>query len=145
MNIKLTEQTFQNLVSYWAGKLLLPLPLFNRNNRMIWVGHIHCCEDCEYYTFTYNFKRLKILSDPSIMNVIFHELGHIKNYKKKFKELEAEYIAERFALDCIKKHYPDYLDKIIEDTKELLRDKRWCKQRPVYAKVFKMIKEYKED
>jgi len=141
--MKFTEQSFQLLVAYWAGKLNLPLPMFRRDNRMVWVAHIHHCDDCEYYNFSYNFERIRNHSDASIMSIVFHELGHIKYYKKKLKNtIEKEYLAERFSLDCIKKYYPDYLDQIVKDTKELMQNKKWCKKFPTYVEMFKMIKEY---
>lgn len=140
--MEFTEQTLQNLISYWAGKLNLLLPAFRRDNRMVWSAHIHKC-NCGYYIFTYNYKRIKTYSHPSLMSIIFHELGHIKYYKKQYKlDINKEYYAERFAIDCIKKYYPDYLEQINKDTKELLKDKQWCKKFPIYVKVFKKIKEY---
>lgn len=143
--MRLTEQNFQNLVSYWVGRLNLPLPLFRRDNRIKYVAYINYCENCKVFNFVYNFDILKDYDQAQIANVIFHELGHIKYYKKSqnLAEEKKEYIAEKFALNCIKKYYPDYLKKIIKFTKEFLNDEDWCKEFPIYVKAFKRIKEYK--
>ena len=146
MKIKMTEQNFQILVSYWAGKLNLPLPLYRKDNRSRFCAAINYCDDCKFYNFMYNFKRIKKYTQALIAGIIFHELGHIKYYNKveNIKErVKREYLAERYSLDCIKKYYPDYLKRIIKNTKELLKDKEWVRDFPEYVKAFNKIKEYK--
>ena len=139
--IKLTEQNFQNLVSYWAGKLNLPLPLFCRDNRMSDSAGIYYCDDCNYFTFRYNFRSIKTLIDEIIIGLIFHELGHIK-YKHKIETIKSERQAEKFALKCVKKYYPDYLKVMIKNIKRQLKDKKWRKEYPTHAKAFDKIEEY---
>lgn len=142
MKIKLTEQNFQNLVSYWAGQLRLPLPFFRRDNRMLDSANIHSCS-CSCFTFTYNFKTIKTLTDDLIIGLLFHELGHIK-YKHEGETIKSESEAERFSLRCMKKYYPDYLNSVIENTKEQMKDKIWKKNYPIHAKAYAKIKEYKD-
>lgn len=140
--MKLTEQNLQNLVSYWAGKLYLPLPLFRKDNRISDSAAVYYCEDCSYFTFRYNFKIIKTLADDMIIGLIFHELGHIK-YKHRLESIKSEYQAERYALQCVKKYYPDYLKLMIKNMKKQLEDKDWKKDNPTHDKAFSMIKEYK--
>jgi len=141
MKNKLNEQNLQNLASYWAGKLCLPLPLFRRDNRMLDSASIYYCS-CNYFTFRYNFKTIKTLTDETIIGLIFHELAHIK-YKHKRETIKSEFQAETFSLRCIKKYYPDYLKNMVRSMKEQLKDKKWKKNYPIHAKAFAKIKEYK--
>lgn len=142
--MRLNEQNFQNLVSYWAGKLNLPLPVFRRENRMKWSATITHCEDCEVFNFNYNFNIIKSYTHSAIAGVIFHELGHIKykSYKSR-NRVKNEFMAEKFSLGCLKKYYPDFYKEEIKEGKELLKDKKWIKKDPIHAKAFDKIKEYK--
>ena len=142
--MKFTEHSFQLLVSYWAGKLNLPLPLFHRENRMKWSATITYCEDCEVFNFNYNFEIIKTYTHSAVAGLIFHELGHIKykTYKSKDK-VKNEYVAEKFSLECLKKYYLDFYKEEIKEGKETLKDKDWRKRDPIHAKAFDKIKEYK--
>lgn len=142
--MKLTKQIFENLVCYWTGKLNLPIPLFSKDNRISNSACIYYCEDCNYFTFRYNFKTIKKLVDEVIVGLIFHELGHIK-YKHKIETIKSEYQAEKFALKCVKKYYPNYLKGMVKNMKKQLKDKNWAKNYPIHAKAFNKVKEYKED
>ena len=140
--MKLTEQNFQNLISYWAGKLNLPLPLFRRDNGMKWLATIIYCKDCKAYSYCYNFKKTLELEESEIAGAVFHELGHIKYYKKRKNTIQSEYDAETFALRCLKKYYPDYVKYEIKGWKKLIKEKSWRKKYPDHAKAFDLIKEY---
>jgi len=143
MKIKLTEQLFQNVISYWAGKLHLPLPLFRRDNRTKGMAVIYC-GDCNFYSISYNFKAIKELEHAEIMGLVYHELGHIKYKTCLWKDkVKSEHVAEKYSLKCLKEHFPDFYEKQVKDWKETVKDKEWRKENPKYAKAFDKIEEYK--
>jgi len=142
-HIKFTEVAFQNLVSYWAGKLRLPLPLYRKDNRMKWVAFVVYCSDCKVHSITYNFKRIKTLPESEIAGIIFHELGHVKHKTCNWKnKVRAEYTAEKYSLKCLKIHYPDFYKIEVAGWRKKVKDKKWRKEFPIYAKAFNKIKEY---
>jgi hypothetical protein len=142
--MKLTEQNFQNLVSYWTGRLKLPLPLFRRDNRMKWSATVIYCKDCNIYTITYNFDIIKNLCESEVAGLIFHELGHIKYKTYNLNDrVESEYLAERYSLKNLKKYYSDFYKVEVKAWRKKIKEKNWRKKYPKYAKAFDKIKEYK--
>ena len=143
--MKLNEQNFQNLVSYWAGKIKLPLPLFCRNNKMKWSAVVTYCKDCKVFSITYNFKNILDIDQSEVAGLLFHELGHIKHktYRLIKNKVKSEYLAERHSLDCLKKYYPDFYEIEIKGWKKRIKEKKWRREFPIHAKAFDKIKEYK--
>jgi len=142
--MKLNEQNFQNLVSYWAGKLQLPLPLFRRDNRMYYSAVVTYCDECSVFNLTYNFKQIEKCEQSEVAGLVFHELGHIKHKTYKLKDsIESEYLAEKFSIQCLKKHYPDFHKKEIKAWRKKIKDQEWREENPIHAEAFGKIKEYK--
>lgn len=82
--------------------------------------YLYCDTHEPVYLFRYNSRRLETMTKYDIINMVFHELGHIK-YRHEFdneKELEQmEYEAEKFALNNIKKHFGDYYPIALQSLK----------------------------
>jgi hypothetical protein len=82
--------------------------------------YLYCDTNEPVYLFRYNAKRIEILTKYDIINMVFHELGHIK-FRHEFdneKELEQmEYEAEKFAITNVKKHFSQYYNSALQALK----------------------------
>jgi len=143
----MTENKIRDLITYWAGRFNLPLPYLYRDNRIRNVGYVNACAKHNFYQFVYNFKRLSRLPKAEILQIIFHELGHIKyGYLPKGTEkdlIKNEYMAEKFSVKHLKLYYPDYYKKEVKIWREVLKKGSWGKKYPIHYKAFSKIKEYK--
>lgn len=81
----------------------------NRLGRYSAHVRMYDCCDCEdkFYVFRYNTKELKDATKVEILMTILHEFGHIKyRHNGDTDRIEKEYIAEKYAMQMIKKYYP---------------------------------------
>ncbi len=140
------EIELRDLITYWAGRFNLPLPFLYRDNRMKNIGYVNACSKHKLYRFVYNFERLKRLPKSEIMQIIFHELGHIKYaYLPKRTEkdvIKCEYVAEKFSVKYLKQYYPKYYEKEVKIWRRELKKKNWKEKNPIHYKAFIKIKDY---
>ena len=98
--------------------------------------------------FKYNSRKLALLNYSIILSNLFHEFGHIKQkhlkYETEKQQIYAEYRAELYSLQKIKKYYPRRVKDIINHVQEKLRNKKWCKDNPIYEQAYKKIKECRD-
>lgn len=78
-----------------------------------------------------------------------HELGHIVHctpYETFKQKVEAEYMAERFALNYLKEEYPKTYLWSCKEGYALIHNPKWatCKSEKHYRKAFLKIREYVE-
>lgn len=138
------EERFKQMVCYWAGKLTLPEVWLKRDNRISYMAYVWCCSTHKKYWIIYNWKKISIARASEFIGIIFHELGHIKYYEKKYNKIKREYEAEKFSLKCLKKYYPKFYKQEVEVMKDLLTNKEWRKSNPMYTEAFDKIKDYKQ-
>ena len=80
--------------------------------------------------------------------VVSHEMGHIYWNTNKYETLEektiAEYKAERFALNRLKKDYPKTYIWVCKEGYSMVHDKTWgnCESEKHYRNAWEKIKEY---
>lgn len=80
----------------------------------------YCDSATPVYLMRFNGRRIEECSQAEIVNIILHELGHIKHQhefenKKPMWKMELE--AEQFAVENVKKYYPEYYSIIIRNLK----------------------------
>jgi len=99
------EKYFINKVYELCEKTRIKKPhVISRDNRMgQYIAGVTFCS--QGYEMIYNMKRMKYTTKNLIIMIILHELGHIKKGEGKDK-IETEYIAQKFAMNSIKKYYP---------------------------------------
>jgi len=104
--------------------------------------YLYCDTHEPVYLMRYNERKIKDMTKAEILNMIFHELGHIKfkhEYDNKKSIEQMEYEAEKFAIENIRRHYPQYFQKVYCNLK-----KYKTHDRAVYRKAFgKLIDEIK--
>lgn len=82
-----------------------------------------------------------------IQYIICHEYGHIyhdTNYNTYKEKVESEYKAERFALNKLKKYFPEAYKWAILEGRRVLKDKKWgkSKREKHYRIAWNRIREY---
>lgn len=136
---------FERLFNYWSVKLLDTTYPLIKDNRC--HCHVMVEEDNKKITVKYNTRRLGQVSEVVIINIIFHEIGHIKQrfsaYNTTKQKIESERDAEVFSIQMMKTYYPDYMNVIIEKTKKWFKDSKWRKEYPIHYEAFRTIEEYK--
>ena len=145
MTPEYAEKYFVKHMTKWGIKFGVPLEKIKRENRM-WYSAMVQQYYGKYYCW-YNSKELATW-EGQMPHIIFHELGHLKNYipytdsiKRKIK---SETLAEKFALRMLKKYYPKlYKRQVKQLPNKLKRIKAtWGKDYQYYYEAFKTIKEY---
>lgn len=86
------------------------------------------------YVFRFNPDKIVALVDWQIINLILHELGHVK-YSKNRNLFEAEYRAQNFALTIIRQYFPFYYSYILNYMSLYVEDS------DVYGKVYRKLLE----
>jgi len=99
------------------------------------------------YLIKFSSKEIKKMSKNKIIQVILHELGHIK--LRHFEELAKgiwdmerwEYEAEKISLELVKKYIPKYHKKAVEGLRDYFEI-----ENEVYRKAFtRLYKELKNE
>jgi hypothetical protein len=96
--------------------------------------------------FSWNHDLMKTMPFYIVVFTMLHEIGHYKTKVWNIKsEVEQEYQAERFALNMLKKHFPELVQQCVDYMKEELNTKPawWKKHCPSHYKAFRKIKEYR--
>jgi len=154
MSSKECIEFFEQAVEYWSKRLRVHIDEIRRDRRF--VGHMITWFEWEpiKVQLCYNDLRLKYWSKALILCGIFHEFNHIREgYSGKMKpntgDLETnileEYRAEKYALRCMKKWYPNMVKEVCEFTKKKMTLKKWRKDYPIHLKAWSRIPDYKED
>jgi len=143
-------EAFIELLEYWLNRLHVfngrkerPIE-YGRDNRYSGFAVTECYDD--KFIVKYNARRMGHLSYAMLVNVVFHEIGHIKHnlrYNTHNEQVKSEYVAERYAIQKMKCYYPYHLSAVAEYTRKKLASRKWVKDNPVHAEAFKKIREYK--
>jgi hypothetical protein len=145
-------EIFLELFEQWRKHFKLP-PIESRKDSRY---HCHACIErwlendnyhCKGYTeLVYNARKLAKWDYYLLVNCALHEIGHYKHnlpYNTVKQQILSEYKAERFAVDMMKKYYPNELKKVIEYVKtKNMNKKKWQKQYPIHYAAYLKIKEY---
>lgn len=131
---------------YWVDRLGLKQITCRKDLR-------YSCHACFEYeeekALVVNTRKLAKWNGHLVMGGVFHEIGHyIHNlpYDVFDQQVESEYQAERYALDMLKKYYPDsYKYNIQHVRKNNLGNKKWCKKENLHKEAYLLIEEYKEN
>jgi hypothetical protein len=96
---------------YHKAKLGIEIRVKQDNRLGRYSAHVQLYECCgcddKFYLFRYNTKELKNATKLEILMTILHEFGHIKyRHNGDTDRIKKEYIAEKYAMKMIKKHYP---------------------------------------
>lgn len=133
------EVKFIALFNYWCGKLLNEFIIIKRDNR----------SDNPAYVFKdmvkYNWNILKSYNEANLLNIIFHEIGHLKfnnPYGTLKQRIKAENQAERFSIRCIKKYYPKHYKEVCKKGKEFLSKESVKISDNIHYQAYKTIKDY---
>ena len=113
------ERQFISLFYYWSGRLNIERVSFKKDMRY----DCHACIDKDSL-LVYNLKKLNEYKKEHflLLNLIFHELGHVKHklpYNTEAEMFNSEYKAEMFAIRAMQKYYPKE-QKEVEESKQLL-------------------------
>lgn len=118
----LNERLVLNLVERMEKKLHFPKDTFTlkRDNRIrgfcITLYHYIDGNKEVCYMITYNATKLN--NKLEILMGVLHEMGHARlDHLLTYQSLsveEMEYQAERFALDVVKKYYPEYYLRAVD-------------------------------
>ncbi len=121
---------FEKQIKYWAKKLRIGKVKIVP--RKMWAfASVYWDESIKI--FNYNPKQVKIHDRATLMEVIFHEFGHLyKNnghkqypYGENLNKQICEHIAQRRAFYWLKKYYPNYYKEqvkwIYQDINQFLK------------------------
>lgn len=145
---------FKKQVKYWSKRLNIPIHHIKTDKRMWYMCMAQWDNDVN--TIYYQPKKFKYERSYFIMHMIFHELGHFKNYNFSSQypydqftnKMIAENKAEIFALKCLKKYYPKYYKQFCSCIKNCisrrLREPDYLKHGEFYFYAFSQIPEYAE-
>ncbi len=103
--------------------------------------YLYCDTQEPVYLMRYNARKIEEMSRAEIINIIFHELGHVKfkheyNNKKTIEQMEYE--AEKFALGNIRRYFPQHFQEVYDNLK-----KYRTHDRVLYRKAFvKLLEEF---
>ena len=135
-------------LGYWVEKLLPDKVVIIKSSNKI-DAHMMCIEhkNVESYTILYNPERIADWDIPMVINGVFHEIGHIKHgwdgpNKNNTQDVIDEYVAERYAVDMIKKYYPRCLANVVKYIKDEMAKPDKISQMPVHFLAYSQIEEY---
>lgn len=135
-------ELFVEVFKKWTKKYKLKVNDIRRDNRI----DSRAAWDENTKILTYNTRRLAQYPWFIVISDALHEIGHLKNklpYETKQEKIIAEYEAELFALNVMRKHYPKEYKKTINRVGRRLRNKAYWKDVPMYCEAFMRIKEYR--
>jgi len=128
-----------------CSKTKTKLPLIAKDNRLgkNYLGSMHPAKKKTngktVWLMRYNEKRItkEKLSKCYIKMFICHEIGHIRTKGKTLEE--REYKAEKFALNTIRKYYPEYYQRALQETRIVAKYAYHKVYRVAFAKLLKEI------
>lgn len=127
---------------YWAGRFDLPHTIKIRETK----DEVYAEVDCEKQTFYYNKREVPKLTKTIILEIVLHEIGHLINdttYKTEEEQINTEYFAEQFAINTIKKYYPELLDEVLSELIKTVKSKT-TKTNKIYQEAYKKLPEMKK-
>ncbi len=143
---------FKKQAFYWAKRLNIKLDDIKVEKHRWSMASANWSDN--NHTLCYQPKKLKYERKYFIMHIIFHELGHFKNYNfssqypydRFTNKMITENKAETFALKCLKKYYPKYYKQFCSCIKNCiskrLREPDYIKHGEYYFYAFSQISEY---
>ena len=139
------EKYFVKHMIYWGNKFKVPLETILKDNKMWFSAEVR-----KYYGKNYCWYNSKQLAcwGNRLPHIIFHELGHFKNYIPSTKceklKIKSEYLAEKFALKMLKKYYPKLYKQQLKRLPKKLKEIKyeWSKNKQYYYEAYKQIPEY---
>lgn len=142
------SQQLIRLFHYWCGRLKLPKPIITlRDNRMDCCCAVDNWEDKKKICLKYHTKRLGQYKKYVLVNLIFHEIGHLIHklpYNTYKQQINSEYRAEKFSLDMMKKYYTKQYKLFLKWLKRTQKLLQYKKKDKLYYNAYKRIKEYRE-
>jgi len=129
------ERFFREFFRYWSGKFNLKETIKIRITK---ENLIAAADDKSEYLY-YNQKEINKLSYALLVDMIFHEIGHLVNnlsYDTRGEKISAEYAAENFAISNIEEHYPKYLEKVLESLYNEIKD---TSENDIYREAYMKI------
>lgn len=139
---KKVKKFIEKKANYWSKVFdveFIEITANKDKDSCFWVGR---------YKYTYKYFYLDYViknvieaysTYDEILFVIFHEIGHVfhRAFHSSVGKVEAEYLAELFAVKQYKKYFPEKWEKVRQ-----LQIKKLPRMKPVYQKAFKRIKDY---
>ena len=136
------------LLACWVNKLLPKVEVALLPSRR-YDAHMYCDEVVagKAYKICYHPERIKEWTLPIVISGVFHEIGHIKigwegTNKNDHRDIMDEYVAERYALDMMKKHYPDCIPPVVKHVKKKMKQAKWRGRFPTHFITYTQIEEY---
>ncbi len=135
----MTNNQIINTIKYWKEMLAIKDTIYLvKDNETEFAALVSFDKKHDFVYLKYNEKYLKKLYYLDFCAVIFHEFGHIKNKTKEYntdkEQIQAEYLAEKFACEKMKKYFKVYIR-----FEKQLKDKKWVKENPNHAAAFKKL------
>ena len=133
---------------HWRKRCGIKEVPIKRENRSDCFAAIVNYDNPDKMYLEYNSKKLGGLPLGLVINIALHEVGHLKHqlpFSTFIQKVEAEYAAETFAVDVMKKHFPKlHMKHTIKWAKNKLSDEKWCKKEISHSMAYARIKEYYE-
>ncbi|MCK5580136.1 MAG: hypothetical protein KAJ18_02570 [Candidatus Omnitrophica bacterium] len=144
--MKITKsEEFKILLNYWAGRLNLKGPVkVTQDNRMEYPFAVVAAKGKNLWV-KYNSRKLGKRVKCVWVQEMFHELGHIVKplpYHTEKQQIINEWVAERFAIKMLKKHYPALYRSYALILKRNKTIEKLKKCDPLHYHAFKQVKEY---
>ena len=142
-------QYFEKQAKYWAKRLRIGNITLKPKRMWAFAQVLH-----KEKIFYYNPIHVKHYDRSTLMEVIFHELGHFKNYNfssqypydNNINIQICEYIAQKRALYWLKKYYPKYYKFMLKKAKSYIEHcLTYPKNRSYYFEAFSQIPEYAKE
>lgn len=129
---------------YWAKRFKLNIKSISQARSSKFVMFVNCYKkNWDIFFVKYHMQNLlgRLDNYDELLFIIFHELGHLfhRAFYDTVGRVEAEYLAETFAVRRFKKYFPKKFKKLVKRMAEHQEGNR-----PVYyEKAWDRIKEYK--
>lgn len=147
MKRKTKVQYLNDMFLFWMGKLRLEKPLdIIKDDRLDCVACVDNWQNPNKICLKYNANKLRKCCQGDLLDIVFHELRHVKNplpYESEEEQIKCEYDAEKYAIQMLKKHYPKQLAFMLNKMKKNKAMEQYKKTDPLYYKAYIKIPEYK--
>lgn len=143
---------FKKQSRYWARKLNIGEIVLIPDGNTSYLAHAYIDEESK--GILYNWRKFKGLDKDQIIELIFHEFGHLKhNYwyygKKKYRDFDnfervmCEYVAELQSMKWLRKNKPSHYKRLLKKArKRILSTLSYSKFNRFYFEAFSQIPEY---